>query len=717
VVVTTRRPAQKRPRLSLSERLLVAAGYLAALTAVAYWAHEGWPPRDSSGLWFYSAAVALLFAVFLTEPFYTSPKAVLGSSGALFLFALTADSEGLEASQHAVSVGRAILLAFSALVFALAAIALASRHRAPRINALTFPLAVTLGAGSVMFGVAFVLSAYAAFAKTPDRLAVLLSAALAFSWGPLERITSALSRTRALRSRPAPRIAVTEVEDPATAIVRAPRGTLAVGDRVTEPGGAEGVVVDATATSVDQSARVIFPSAVTLRPDLRLQPGAKALEQDPVVGYVAPGSAMNAIRVAAPASVSATTVEEGRLLSAPIRNKEVLFQITGASVQEELLGDETHARFRIDAQKLGCWNPALHAFDLIPWLPDPGTVVTLKTREEANFEEEGIGFVPGSRFAIHYRPRAAVTHNTAILGILGSGKTTLAKELVCRNIAAGVKVLVLDITGQYAGFFDSLIPAAEATARLTAINNAVAPFHSNLVRDADNQFGSRGELSRQLHTDLRDFLASDDPIRIYNPAGFNATTIDGFTRGGHAESLRELSLVEKTSFIALALLHESQGLGETEEGRVCLVIEEAHSLTPEPSDGLNKDDVRAVTTSARSVLQGRKYGYGCLLITQRTANVTKTILNQCHTVFALRSYDATGMAFLANYLGDQYSRLLSAMPKYHCVAFGEGITSTAPVVIRLNDPAEFRNGYWDPRVPGLLPARRVPQPPSPAPAA
>jgi hypothetical protein len=467
-------------------------------------------------------------------------------------------------------------------------------------------------------------------------------------------------------------------------------------------------VVDVTATAVSQSARVAFSAGVVLRPGARLTTPAEAPPSDEVVGYVAPGSAMNEIRVAAPASISKLSIEEGRLVAADIRGREVLFQVVGAITQEETLGEELHERFRVDAQKLGCWDEALNAFDLVPWLPDPGSPVRLKTREDANFESEGIGFVPGSRFAIRYKPTRAVTHNTAILGILGSGKTTLARALVCRNIASGVKVLVLDVTGQYAPFFDSLIPAVEAADRFNRINAALAAHHGSLDRDADNQFGSRGEYIRQIRADIADFLQSDDPLRIYDPFRFNVTTIDGFTRGGRAESLRELSLVEKTSLIAFSLLQECQARGETEQGRVCLVIEEAHSLTPEPNDGLIKEDVRAVTTTARSVLQGRKYGYGCLLITQRTANVTKTILNQCHTVFALRSYDATGMAFLSNYLGDQYSRLLSSMPKYHCVAFGEGISCTGPVVIRLNDPQAFRAGNWDVNVAALRPPRLVP---------
>jgi DNA helicase HerA-like ATPase len=53
----------------------------------------------------------------------------------------------------------------------------------------------------------------------------------------------------------------------------------------------------------------------------------------------------------------------------------------------------------------------------------------------------------------------------------------------------------------------------------------------------------------------------------------------------------------------------------------------------------------ATAATARAILQGRKYGLGCLLVTQRTANVTKTILNQCNTTFAMRMFDDTGKDF------------------------------------------------------------------------
>lgn len=88
----------------------------------------------------------------------------------------------------------------------------------------------------------------------------------------------------------------------------------------------------------------------------------------------------------------------------------------------------------------------------------------------------------------------------------------------------------------------------------------------------------------------------------------------------------------------------------TDRGSVCLVYEEAHSLVPEWNSVVAEGDKAATARSARAILQGRKYDFGCILITQRTANVTKTILNQCNTIFA-RTFDDTGKEFSSNYIG------------------------------------------------------------------
>jgi len=96
---------------------------------------------------------------------------------------------------------------------------------------------------------------------------------------------------------------------------------------------------------------------------------------------------------------------------------------------------------------------------------------------------------------------------------------------------------------------------------------------------------------------------------------------------------------------------------------------------------------------------------GCLLITQRTANVTKTILNQCNSIFAMRTFDDTGKAFLANYIGSEYSNRLSLLEARHAVFYGKASSCENPVLIRLNDRKDFissfRAKYPPPELPML----------------
>jgi hypothetical protein len=82
-----------------------------------------------------------------------------------------------------------------------------------------------------------------------------------------------------------------------------------------------------------------------------------------------------------------------------------------------------------------------------------------------------------------------------------------------------------------------------------------------------------------------------------------------------------------------------------------------------------------------------------MVVTQRTANVTKTILNQCNTVFAMRVFDATGMEFLSNYIGDDYARILSTLEDRHAVVFGRASSCRDPVLIRLNDRNDFVKAF------------------------
>jgi len=104
-------------------------------------------------------------------------------------------------------------------------------------------------------------------------------------------------------------------------------------------------------------------------------------------------------------------------------------------------------------------------------------------------------------------------------------------------------------------------------------------------------------------------------------------------------------------------------------------------------------DKSATNGTARAILQGRKYGMGCLLITQRTANVTKTILNQCNSIFAMRTFDETGKDFLSNYIGRSFASTLPDLKERYAVFFGKASSCENPVLIRLNDQDDFQGRF------------------------
>ena len=82
------------------------------------------------------------------------------------------------------------------------------------------------------------------------------------------------------------------------------------------------------------------------------------------------------------------------------------------------------------------------------------------------------------------------------------------------------------------------------------------------------------------------------------------------------------------------------------------------------------------------------YPLGSLLISQRTANVTKTILNQCDTIFALRSFDQTGLDFLRNYMGEAYSQAISTLPQFTAILVGKASSSARPIIFKISDMAD-----------------------------
>jgi hypothetical protein len=670
------------------------------------------PPPDIKGLWFYSAAAALLLGEYLVEPYFSRPADAIANAVALGLALASAGSSNALFASSEIALGRALLGVYSITVLLLGVAAIAwkdSGDRRRRVARAASRSVATFGRAKWMFSVAFFAAAYIGYSDDPASLAILY-----FAWfvivalRPVEGFMQLLPRV----GRDSTRAEVVRLLDPNIAVLRLPTSfDVRLGDGVTLDGSISGTVVDITQLGAAPVARVSLSRHGTLalsNPTVEIT----RTRDTAVVGYADAGTDLETVRVRSVPLAAERGLAEGRLLEIGIGGQKALYQIVAAEIEQQTeaaIGRQTVA---ITARKLGRWDPNTTTFEPVEWIPEPGASALLMYSIEVSGDpEKFIGHVPGTEFGIGIDPHTLVTHNTAILGILGAGKTHLAYELIWRMLSAGIKVIVLDITGKYSKHFERIQPDHLEGEIADRINSAIAAdLNDTAVHDgeAGNVRGLEGSLKWLLDW----FLASDSRLLVFNPNAFLAKRMEGRPFSGHASLLADVTMVEVTRLVAEHLLQKLQRADDQpEEGqaRLCLVLEEAHSLVPEWNSATNDSDRQAVNGTARAILQGRKYGFGTILITQRTANVTKSILNQCNTVFGMRAFDATGMGFLENYVGPAYAKILASLRDRQAVVYGRASTCRAPLVIHLNDADAFDAAFVRDRLTGIATTAELPQ--------
>lgn len=385
---------------------------------------------------------------------------------------------------------------------------------------------------------------------------------------------------------------------------------------------------------------------------------------------------------------------EGGLVDVKLRDNDVIYQIISGVTREDAVQQKNkYGYVRAKARKIGKWNDAARKFEPTEWLPRINAPVFLKPKGDLAHNPKAIGHFPNTSYEVSIKISEAVTHNTAILGILGIGKSYLSIELIERMISEEIKVIVLDLTDQYKKELTDFIDDGFQKNIFDFLNNAAANQKTTTERSEGGAIRPFEEAATKVITD---FLSGEthQKIMIINPASFSVSkqTTNQFKLSDPV-GFTDLSPCEITAIFSSAALSACQNLGMTDTARACLVYEEAHSLVPEWNSVASDGDKTATARSARAILQGRKFGLGCLLITQRTANVTKTILNQCNSIFAMRTFDDTGKEFLGNYIGSEYARILPTLKERHAVFFGKASSCDDPVLIRLNDREDFIKAF------------------------
>jgi hypothetical protein len=255
-------------------------------------------------------------------------------------------------------------------------------------------------------------------------------------------------------------------------------------------------------------------------------------------------------------------------------------------------------------------------------------------------------------------------------------------------LGAGIKVLVLDITKEYSPELERFRSADWETRVVTALQD-IGKAGKTLVRQNVEEGGSVQRFQEVVRSTLREFFdgAFQGQLLVLDPSFFEVWRQDSkvFNNSASMASLTPVQITQILTEATLEVLRDRM----SPTARCCIVYEEAHSLVPEWNSVVSEGDKTATQGTVKAILQGRKHGLGCIAVTQRTAHVSKGLLNQCNTVFAMRIFDSTGVEFLANYIGRDYSATLSTLEDRHAVLFGRASSCRNPVLIQLNDRGDF----------------------------
>ncbi len=115
------------------------------------------------------------------------------------------------------------------------------------------------------------------------------------------------------------------------------------------------------------------------------------------------------------------------------------------------------------------------------------------------------------------------------------------------------------------------------------------------------------------------------------------------------------------------------------------VLEEAHAYLAAGSEGA------ASTAARRIVKEGRKYGLGAMIVSQRPAEIDPTILSQCGTMFAMRLANTTDRAHVTSTVSDNLEGLFNMLPTLRigeAIIVGEAVH--LPLRALIDAPAKNR---------------------------
>lgn len=201
-----------------------------------------------------------------------------------------------------------------------------------------------------------------------------------------------------------------------------------------------------------------------------------------------------------------------------------------------------------------------------------------------------------------------------------------------------------------------------------------------------------GTVQSDLDKLLEDWLGHEQPVTILDLSGVPSSVLT--------------TLIGSILRIVYEALYWSR---EKTEGGVLrpllVVMEEAHRYL----SSSNTDNNPAANVVKRIAKEGRKYGIGAMVVSQRPAEVDETILSQCGTIFALRLTNPEDRARVKGALPDNLGGLVDLLPVLRtgeAIVAGEAASLPVRCRVTLPDP-KHRPKSSDPKVSEAWAKKRI----------
>lgn len=346
--------------------------------------------------------------------------------------------------------------------------------------------------------------------------------------------------------------------------------------------------------------------------------------------------------------------------------------------------------------------------------------------ETLGFEKDGIylGLLKDTNVKVVLDPNDLVQKHVCILAKTGSGKSYTAGVIIEELLDRNVPLLIIDPHGEYVslkkpnkitenefgvepkGYADKVCVYAPPTSpfldnadrEICLENRNLSP--EELIELTDLRSPSAQALLYQVVRKLEDYTISDiirEVEKIKHSSKWSLigalskiessglfkdrpTDVRELMRKGKASviDLRGVETSYQTLIVSrlVSRLFELRKRGEVEPGMI--VVEEAHNFVPEREKTVSTSALRTIAS------EGRKFGLGLMVISQRPARVDKNVISQCNTQIIMRVTNPNDLAAIKKSIEGITSEMIEEvkrLPPGYAIVVSPKID--VPVIVRI----------------------------------